>query len=158
MSGHPQEYGNLFTIGWVRYLNLPHVILIEEVQSDVEAARRGLRDIRALRQMGYSDQDAGAVDRELAFFQPYVDAFYYDAVGTIFEIADVEGKPVEMISHVQKEYVVKRDHGPDAKSPPKSVYEDLPKKMGMVKVQRSAVGDVSGPVWYYKPNRRRRRT
>lgn len=147
-SGHPHESGDLFSIGWVRYLNLPGSILIEEVQSDVEAARRGLKDKRALDQMGFGYREADEVDRELSFFQPYVDAFYYDAVGTIFEIADVDGKPVEMLSYAQKEQF----------SSPKSVYEDLPRKMGMAKVQRSAVDEVSGPVWYYKPNRRRRRT
>lgn len=136
-SGHPQESGELFTVGWVRYVNLDKSILIEEVQSDVDSAIKGIRSS--------SNPENERMLKMLEPFLPYSEAFYYDAVGTIFQLADLEGKSVTMLSHEQKAKF----------GSPRSVYEDLPRKMGMRPVASSVPG-VQGKVWTYTPNRRRR--
>ncbi len=140
--GHPFENFPLFTVGWVRYYELTRVILIEEVQSDVDTVRIGFSSTE--RQSQHDEEAAEAV-RKIAAFKPYADAFYFDAIGTIFMIAAGRGMHVEMLSHEQK-----KRHGT-----PRSVYEDLPRKMGMV-AGTSSVGGISGKVWRYTPNRRRR--
>lgn len=140
--GHPFENFPLFTVGWVRYYELTRTILIEEVQSDVDTVRIGFSSTE--RQSQHDEEAAEAV-RRIAAFKPYADAFYFDAIGTIFMIAAGRGMHVEMLSHEQK-----KRYGT-----PRSVYEDLPRKMGMV-AGTSSIGGISGKVWRYTPNRRRR--
>jgi len=141
-KGHPFENFPLFTVGWVRYYELTRTILIEEVQSDVDTVRIGFSSTERQSQ---HDEDAAEAVRKIAAFKPYADAFYFDAIGTIFMIAAGRGMHVEMLSHEQK-----KRHGS-----PRSVYEDLPRKMGMRPVESSVPG-VHGKVWAYTPNRRRR--
>lgn len=78
--------------------------------------------------------------------QPLADRFYEDALGLVFDKAEAAGKVVEMLDYEQK-----RRFGS-----PKSVYTDLPRKMGMKLGPSVAMPDV-GQVWGYVPNRRRRR-
>jgi len=140
--GHPFENFPLFTVGWVRYYELTRTILIEEVQSDVDTVRIGFSSTERQSQ---HDEDAAEAVRKIAAFKPYADAFYFDAIGTMFMIAAGRGMHVEMLSHDQKAKF----------GSPRSVYEDLPRKMGMV-AGTSSVGGIRGKVWTYTPNRRRR--
>lgn len=137
--GHPSEHGKMLTIGWVRYFAQGGSVVIEEVQSDVDVIHKKSKT------KDKSDDFWQDIAYETSFFQPHVEAFYYDAVGTIFQLAELEGKSVEMLSYEQKQRF----------GSPRSVYEDLPRKMGM-KPGESSVPEIKGKVWRYTPNRRRR--
>jgi hypothetical protein len=157
-SGHPHANNPLFTIGWVRYAkdDKHRVLLIEEVQSDVEVVRTKMKgdteDINQLRNAGINPADyAEALD----LLRPYSERFYEDAIGLIYLEAEALGYTVEMLG-----YGDKKEFGS-----PRSVYTDLPKRLGMTQKRESEV-----PVWrelkdrvsYYKPNpakppRRRKR-
>lgn len=147
-SGHPvRKEPGVFTIGWVRYCDFDDRILIEEVQSDVGGVRKGLKDeefVDELRDQGLSAQE---IDAAMALLQPFADRFYEDAMGMIFDMAEDQGKKVEML-----EYEHKKKFGS-----PESVYTKLPKSMGMKLGPSEAMPDL-GTVWTYTPNRRRRRS
>ena len=152
-SGHPHEKGKLFTIGWVRYCVGSSAWLIEEVQSDVQVARTGLKDPETRTKLASAGIDAESFEEAIAALAPYTEAFYHDAIGLVFEMAKAEGVEVEML-----EYEAKREFGS-----PRGIYTDLPREMGMAMREGSRVlpdeSDGIDRVWAYRPNppRRRRR-
>ena len=152
-SGHPHEKGQLFTIGWVRYCAGQQAWLIEEVQSDVQVARTGLKDPATRTKLADAGIDAESFEEAIAALAPYTEAFYHDAIGLVFEMAKAEGVEVEML-----EYEAKREFGS-----PRGIYTDLPREMGMTMREGSRVlpdeSDGIDRVWAYRPNppRRRRR-
>ena len=146
-SGHPvAKKSSLFTVGWVRYCEFDDRILIEEVQSDVGGVRKGLQDEDFVAELAKSGVSAEDLDRAMALMQPFSDRFYEDAIGLIFDMAEEQGKKVEMLDYAQK-----KEFGS-----PKSVYTDLPKSMGMKLAPSEALPEI-GQVWTYTPNRKRRR-
>ena len=171
-SGHPHEKGDLFTIGWVRYCAGDGAWLIEEVQSDVQVARTGLKDPATRTELADAGIDAESFEEAIAALAPYTEAFYHDAVGLVFEMAHQAGAEVEML-----EYKFKVRDGanrgfwplecPEKKGkkmpchPPKDIYSDLPGEMGMqVRAGSRTLPDVGGAqVWAYRPNppRKKRR-
>ena len=171
-SGHPHEKGDLFTIGWARYCVGPGAWLIEEVQSDVEVARKGLKDPTTRWELEFAGIEPESFEEAIAALAPYTEAFFHDAVGLVFELAHQAGVEVEML-----EYKFKVRDGADRGfwplecpeedgrkvpcHPPKEVYSNLPGEMGMVtRAGSRTLPDVSGAqVWAYRPNppRRRRR-
>jgi hypothetical protein len=145
-SGHPAAKANsVFTVGWVRYCDFPDRILVEEVQSDVGGVRKGLKDPEFVEQLVDSGLSATEIDAAMLLMQPFADRFYEDALGLIFDMAEEQGKKVEMLDYVQKEQF----------GSPRSVYTDLPKSMGM-KLGASVAMPELGQVWTYTPNRRKR--
>ena len=145
-SGHPVKKGkDFFTVGWVRYCEFPDRILVEEVQSDVGGVRKGLKDPEFVGQLASSGLSAGEIDAAMALMQPFADRFYEDALGLIFDMAEEQGKKVEMLDYAQKKQF----------GSPRNVYTELPKSMGMKLGPSQAVPDL-GQVWTYTPNRRKR--
>jgi hypothetical protein len=149
-SGHPHEKGQLFTIGWVRYCVGPSAWLIEEVQSDVQIARTGLKDPETRTKLADAGIDAESFEEAIAALAPYTEAFYHDAIGLVFEAARSAGVEVEML-----EYEAKREFGS-----PRDIYTDLPREMGMQLRKGSQVLSSDGQVWAYRPNppRKKRRS
>ena len=151
-SGHPHEKGDLFTIGWVRYCAGDGAWLIEEVQSDVQVARTGLKDPATRTKLADAGIDAESFEEAIAALAPYTEAFYHDAVGLVFEMAKAEGVEVEML-----EYEAKRKFGS-----PRNIYTDLPREMGMAMREGSRVlpdeSDGIDQVWAYRPNPSRSRS
>ena len=156
-SGHPHAKNPLFTIGWVRYAKDDEhgVLLIEEVQSDVEVVRTKMKgdteDNRQLRRAGIDPDEYAEV---LDLLRPYSARFYEDAIGLVYQEAEALGYTVEMLG-----YEDKRGFGS-----PRSIYTDLPKRLGMTQKRESEVptDPLRDRVSYYKPNpgkrpRRRRR-
>jgi hypothetical protein len=156
-SGHPHAKSPLFTIGWVRYAQDDEhgVLLIEEVQSDVEVVRTKMKgdteDNRQLRSAGIDPEEYAEV---LDLLRPYSARFYEDAIGLVYQEAEALGYTVEMLG-----YEDKRGFGS-----PRSIYTDLPKRLGMTQKRESEVptDPLRDRVSYYKPNpgkrpRRRRR-
>jgi uncharacterized protein YjbI with pentapeptide repeats len=142
-SAHPVRSLGAFTIGWVRYsiFKKDDTLLVEEVQSDLPIVRKGLDDEsfkEQLKEKGLSDKD---ILNALDVLQPYVDRFYTDALSLVFDIAHEAGLTVEMLSYEQKEPF----------GSPKSIYEKLPKSMGMKKVE-SSWEFIDGKIWRIKPN------
>ncbi|MSO37447.1 MAG: pentapeptide repeat-containing protein [Acidimicrobiia bacterium] len=145
-SGHPvSKKTSLFTVGWVRYCEFPDRILIEEVQSDVGGVRKGLKDEGFVAELAEGGVSAEDLDRSMALMQPFSERFYEDAIGLIFDMAEEQGKNVEMLDYAQK-----KEFGS-----PKSVYSDLPKSMGMKLAPSEALPEI-GKVWSYTPNRRKK--
>lgn len=64
------------------------------------------------------------------------------AVSLVYDIATEQNKPVEMLSFAQKAQF----------RSPRSLYEKLPKAMGMKKVEKSRLDFIKGPVWTITPN------
>ena len=149
-SGHPHEKGKLFTIGWVRYCAGDGAWLIEEVQSDVQVARTGLKDPATRTKLADAGIDAESFEEAIAALAPYTEAFYHDAIGLVFEMAKAEGVEVEML-----EYEAKRRYGS-----PRGIYTDLPREMGMQLREGSRVlSDANvAQVWAYRPNPARSRS
>lgn len=145
-SSHPVARGKkYFTIGWVRYCQFPDRILVEEVQSDVPGVRKGLKDPdfrRCLERAGVSPDE---LEETLALLAPFADRFYEDALGLVFDMAEEQGKKVEMLDYAQKEIF----------GSPRNVYTDLPRSMGMKLGPSEAMPEV-GQVWKYTPNRKQR--
>jgi uncharacterized protein YjbI with pentapeptide repeats len=145
-SGHPVKTGKRwFTIGWVRYCEFFDRFLVEEVQSDVGGVRKGLKDPEFRSQLQSRGLEPEDIEQALALMQPFADRFYEDALGLIFDMAEEQGKKVEMLDYAQK-----KEHGS-----PRNVYTDLPKSMGM-KLGASVAMPELGQVWTYTPNRRKR--
>ena len=149
-SGHPTERHPFFTIGWVRYCELPNIktILVEEVQSDVQGVRKGLKDPATRRQLESGGLNAEEIEAATALLLPYTERFYEDALGIIFDIAQKSGSKVEMLH-----YDTKRRFGS-----PSAVYTDLPRSMGMKLSPGSDVlpgDDDVKQTWKITPNRKR---
>lgn len=140
MSSHPtsSEYGK-YAIGWIRYTQTDNVLRITEVQSDILAARKmcdsPIYKAEARRQ-GLGDYCLAEVTRMCDSMQRYTERVYEDSIAMIFLLAAKEGLSVEMLTSKDKE------------DSPISVYEDLPKSMGMIKGN----SDLDGRrVWKYQP-------
>ena len=149
-SGHPVEKHPFFTIGWVRYCELPDIktLLVEEVQSDVQGVRKGLKDPATRRQLESGGLNVEEIEAATALLLPYTDRFYEDAVGIVFDIAQKSGSKVEMLH-----YDTKRQFGS-----PSAVYTDLPRSMGMKLSPGSDVlpdRDDVKQTWKITPNRKR---
>ena len=146
-SGHPVEKKPFFTIGWVRYCvdDAAKTWLIEEVQSDVQGVRKGLKDPAARRQLEDGGLPPERVDEAVALLHPYMEHFYEDALGVVFDLAQQKGYSVEML-----EYEDKRSMGS-----PRQIYTDLPKSMGMRLGPGSAVLPSLQQTWKITPNKRR---
>jgi len=148
-SSHPVLKLGLFTIGWVRYSHIilaEESILVEEVQSDLPIVRKGLSDEQfqsRLKAKGLTDEKIHAA---LDVMQPFVERFYYDALALVFDIAEKAGLRVEMLSYEQKQQF----------GSPRSLYEDLPKSMGMRKAD-TKIPYIGGKTWQISPNPIRRR-
>ena len=140
-SGHPHEHGDkLFTVGWVRYCDGGKTWLIEEVQSDVYAARYGLKDERAREQLSDGGISPEQFECAIEALKPWTDRFYEDALGVTFALAKQKGIVVEMLTFESKR----------AFGSPKDLYSDLPRGMGMTRRERGEVLDA--PAWHYRPN------
>lgn len=145
-SNHPVARGkNYFTIGWVRYCQFPDRILVEEVQSDVPGVRKGLKDPDFRRRLERAGVSPDELEETLALLAPFADRFYEDALGLVFDMAEEQGKKVEMFDYVQKQQF----------GSPRAVYTDLPRSMGM-KLGPSEAMPWIGQVWKYTPNRKRK--
>ena len=149
-SGHPVERHPFFTIGWVRYCELPDIktLLVEEVQSDVQGVRKGLKDPATRRQLESGGLNAEEIEAATTLLLPYTERFYEDALGIIFDIAQKSGSKVEMLH-----YDTKRQFGS-----PSAVYTDLPRSMGMKLSPGSDVlpgRDDVKQTWKITPNRKR---
>jgi hypothetical protein len=143
-SGHPHASHPLFTIGWVRFGvdEVNKLYLVEEVQSDIEVVRQQTKDDKAktqLRNAGIKPDDFDTVYETL---RPYSDRFYEDALGILFMEAEEKGYSVEMLGYEDKK---------EYKSP-RSIYTDLPRKMGMRPQPTQTDLDLKDKVSYYKPN------
>ncbi len=150
-SGHPVEKHPFFTIGWVRYCELPDIktILVEEVQSDVQGVRKGLKDPATRMQLESGGLDVAEIEAATALLLPYTERFYEDALGIIFDIAQKSGSKVEMLH-----YDTKRQFGS-----PSAIYTDLPRSMGMKLGPGSDVlpgRDDVKQTWKITPNRKRK--
>ncbi len=144
-SGHPHEKGDkLFTVGWVRYCDGGKTWLVEEVQSDVYAARYGLKDEKTREQLRAGGISPEQFERAIEALKPWTERFYEDALGVTFALAKQRGIAVEMLT-----YESKQEFGS-----PKALYTDLPRSMGMTRRERGEVLDA--PAWYYRPNPRRK--
>jgi uncharacterized protein YjbI with pentapeptide repeats len=151
-SGHPHEKKPLFTVGWVRVNTEQDPWLIEEVQSDVQVVRKQIASadesaLDQLRNAGISEQD---FSETFELMRPYTERFYEDAIGIIFEEAEKLGYGVEMLGYEDKR---------EFRSPV-SVYNELPRKMGMVTKRESQAlpGMLTDRVSFYKPNPGKRRS
>ena len=145
-SEHPNADYPLFTIGWVRFdTNEAHkVYLVEEVQSDVWAVRKQTKNVdektqSQLRKAGIAPED---FDELFEVLRPYAERFYEDALGILFMEAEEKGYSVEMLGYEDKK---------DFKSP-RSIYTDLPRKMGMRPQPTQTHLELKDKVSYYKPN------
>jgi uncharacterized protein YjbI with pentapeptide repeats len=167
-SPHPQASYPLLTLGWVRYtVDKRHkVILIEEIQSDINSStiKKKLSDAEA-GGIRLSPRQKTLYEREkitleeikacLALISPYLDRFYEDAIGLIFQKAEALGYTVEMLGYEDKAQFCYEDDFGKLKCPPKGHYTDLPKRMGMAQKRESEVPThepLQARVSYYKPN------
>ena len=145
-SGHPHEKGDkLFTVGWVRYCDGGKTWLVEEVQSDVYAARYGLKDEKTRAQLRDGGISPEQFERAIESLKPWTERFYEDALGVTFALAKQKNITVEMLT-----YESKQEFGS-----PKALYTDLPRSMGMTRRERGEVLDA--PAWHYRPNPRKKR-
>jgi uncharacterized protein YjbI with pentapeptide repeats len=145
-SEHPYAKEPLFTIGWVRFdTDKEHkTYLVEEVQSDVWVVRQQTKNVDGqtqaqLRQAGIDPAD---FDEVYEILRPYADRFYEDALGILFLEAEEKGYSVEMLG-----YGDKKQYGS-----PRSIYTDLPRKMGMRPQPTQTDLKLQDKVSYYKPN------
>jgi hypothetical protein len=146
LSEHPHAQYPLFTIGWVRfYDDAEHKLyLVEEVQSDVWVVREQTRKVDEQTQNQLQDAGIQAEDFDELFetLRPYSDRFYEDALGILFIEAEEKGYSVEMLG-----YGDKKQYGS-----PRSIYTDLPRKMGMRPQPTQTDLELKDKVSYYKPN------
>jgi uncharacterized protein YjbI with pentapeptide repeats len=145
-SGHPHAKYPLFTIGWIRFHSDKDrkLYLVEEVQSDVWVVRQQTKNVdnqtqTQLRRAGISPEDFNEVYETL---RPYSDRFYEDALGILFMEAEQKGYSVEMLGYEDKREFAS----------PRSVYTDLPRKMGMRPQPTQTDLGLKDKVSYYKPN------
>jgi uncharacterized protein YjbI with pentapeptide repeats len=128
---HPKEAFPLLPIGWVRFSRdvANRVILIEEIQSDFSFVR-------------LYDPKENPEYREYRYLSKYAERFYEDAIALVFDEAREGGYTVEMLG-----YEDKREH-----KAPKSVYVDLPTRMGMRRKDTQSGIPLKDRVSYYDPN------
>jgi uncharacterized protein YjbI with pentapeptide repeats len=143
-SSHPHQQYPLFTIGWVRFDvdEMRKTYLVEEVQSDLQVVRQQTKEDKAqnqLRNAGIPPEDFDALFETL---RPYTDRFYEDALGILFMEAEEKGYSVEMLGYEDKKKF----------KSPRSVYTDLPRKMGMRPQPTQTDLKLQDKVSYYKPN------
>ena len=152
---HPRARGPFLTMGWIRYAQDDDhgVLLIEEVQSDVETFLRQASKDRSL--LSDSEISSPEYAEVVDLLHPYSERFYEDAVGLIYQEAEALGYTVEMLGYGDKEgcFYVR----PDGKRvyAPRSIYTDLPKRLGMLQKRESEVPTkppLRDRVSYYKPN------
>ena len=153
---HPHEEGPLLTIGWVRYAKDPRhkVILIEEAQTDFNSSNLK-RTSKSEFSLGRGSINEEQFWEAAGLIRSYEKRFYEDAIGLIYEEAAALGYTVEMLGYEDKLLYCYEDGFGVQRCPPKPVYTDLPKRMGMaqkrvseVPVRKKLLGEVS----YYKPN------
>ena len=140
------------TVGWVRYNLVPwaHTLLVEEVQSDLPNVRKATTQEGEFRERLEAEHRIEVVEAALGLLEPFVDRFYEDALALIFDLARAQGLVVEMLTYETKVKVVP----PDGNPPPRSVYEALPKAMGMTKRRQSSIMPELPEVWHYVPNKK----
>lgn len=144
-SGHPAGRRPLYCVGWIRWCDtVDGVWLVEEVQSDVSGARRGLDDPFMQAQLRGGGIDPREVAAVLDRVAPWHDHLYEDAIGFLLERAAAAGVRVEMVDHSYKQ----------DEEAPRSVYTDLPRSMGMKLSPGSEVSEKVGKTWKTTPNRR----
>lgn len=141
-GGHPREQSKgLFTVGWVRLCAGSNSLLVEEVQSDVSKLQQKSKVASFMKDLREDVGDTDLLFSAVRAIQPWVDRFYEDALGVVFRLARRRGaKSVEMLTHKSKEEV--------ARGTPRSIYEDLPKSMGMTRRAASSVLE-GHPAWEY---------
>lgn len=142
-SGHPNEEPPLYCVGWIRWCEGDGVWLVEEVQSDVGGARRGVADPEMSQQARAAGIDPQEILDLLDLVEPWHERFYEDAIAFLMERAAEAGATVEMV-----DYSYKRDE-----ESPMSVYTDLPRRMGMRLSPGSRVVELD-KTWKISPNRR----
>jgi hypothetical protein len=116
--------------------------LIEEVQSDLWAVRQQTKDDKAQNQLRDAGISQKGIHDALEALKTYTDRFYEDALGILFIEAEEKGYSVEMLGYGDKK---------DFRSP-RSVYTDLPRKMGMRPQPTQTDLELKDKVSYYKPN------
>ena len=153
-SMHPHEKSPLLTIGWVRYaVDERHkVILIEEIQTDIHSQK--IKAVSDNRLINYhiSRED---FHEAVSTIKPALARFYEDAIGLIYQEAAARGYTVEMLGYEDKLRFCYEDDDGIERCPPKPVYTDLPRRMGMREKRDSEVPVLKpllGKVSYYKPN------
>jgi len=154
-SGHPvvKGHSNVFTVGWSRYVthDAAKVILIEEVQSDTQIVRRNIKDPALRQQFEDAGFDLERVNAVLALLEPFAKRFYQDAIDLVFDLARQQGFEVEMLMYPAKKAI--------SGSPPRNVYDDLPRQMQMRPALSKVYGVLPGQseplVWRVVPNKRR---
>jgi hypothetical protein len=144
-SGHPHGERPLYCVGWVRWCDLGDVWVVEEVQSDIGGARRGLADPFMQRQVRAQGLEPAEIAAVLDKVEPWHERFYEDALGLLLERAAEAGVRVEMV-----DYEYKADE-----ESPRSVYTDLPRSMGM-KLSEGSGSSKLKRSWKIVPNRKRR--
>ena len=116
-------------------------LLVEEVQSDVSKLQQKSKVASFMKDLREDVGDTDLLFSAVRAIQPWVDRFYEDALGVVFRLARRRGaKSVEMLTHKSKEEV--------ARGTPRSIYEDLPKSMGMTRRAASSVLE-GHPAWEY---------
>lgn len=171
-SNHPvlgdpldPSWQGLMTIGWIRLCWIRSgagaikALLIEEVQSDVPIVRKGIAQQEMRAQMLARGVSPEQVSAALDLLQPFADRFYYDAMSLAFDWAAKYNVPVEMLSwEAKREITEYPTNTGEVVYAPKSVYDKLPKQMGMVKVEKciscDAIEDIviaDHPIWWIDP-------
>jgi uncharacterized protein YjbI with pentapeptide repeats len=148
-SNHPYSRGDFFNIGWVRYtIDHAHAtIMIEEVQSDLYSYKTLLKERNkrlnaVLTAFNLSVED---IETALEITKGYLERFPEDAIGFIFKKAAELGYTVEMLGYKDKKVF----------GSPRSVYIDLPRRVGMTKTRQSEVPTrfrMTDRVSFYNPN------
>lgn len=148
-SSHPVLTEGLFTIGWVRYSEFKKegVLLIEEVQSDLPIVRKHINDADFERELRSRGLTKDSINSALNLLEPFAVRFYEDALSLAFDIAAELGLSVEMLTWEQKQQF----------GSPRSIYEKLPKAMGMKKVSEFGAPVEGSKMWVAIPNPSRTR-
>lgn len=134
MSGHPVwRRGNAFTVGWVRFAELPECILIEEIQTDLFTVKKELSSEEFCDQ--FIEVSSEDIAETLPLLDPWLGVFYAQAMTLMKERSGQARKRLEMLSYEQKKHC----------GAPKSVYTDVPKAAGM-KLRKGTFPEL-GKVW-----------
>ena len=148
-SCHPYASGDFFNIGWVRHTtdHAHATILIEEVQSDLYSYKTLLkeRSKRLTEVLSRFDLSVEDIETALDITKGYLERFPEDAIGFIFARAAELGYTVEMLGYKDKKVF----------GSPRSVYIDLPKRVGMTKTRQTEVPTrfrMTDKVSFYNPN------
>jgi len=151
---HPHAESPLLTIGWARYaIDEKHkVMLIEEIQTDLHKNKIRTITDDYLARHGVNREE---LEEAVSIIKPELERFYEDAVGLIYQEAAKKGYTVEMLGYEDKLPFCYEDDDGVERCPPKGVYTDLPRRMGMLEKRDSEVPTLkplAGKVSYYKPN------